>query len=60
MKYLVREHTHKSLYGDIFCVWWGYGKNGAGYVSDLRLAHRFTEDELGISEGMKKLFRVMS
>lgn len=54
MKYLVRDTNHKSPYGDIFCQWWGHGKNCGGYVSDLRLAHRFTEDELSDIRGREE------
>lgn len=51
MKYLVLCKRHESTFGNNWCLWWGYGKSRGGYTSDLRLAHRFAEEEIKEFEG---------
>ena len=47
MKYLILCNRHESVYGDNWCLFWGFCENEGNYSSDLRLAHRFDESELG-------------
>lgn len=45
-KYLVLCNRHNSLYGDEWALFWGLRESEGGYTSDLRVAHRFNEDEI--------------
>lgn len=45
-KYLVLCSRYESLYGDMWCLFWGNRDDKAGYTADVRIAHRFTEDDL--------------
>lgn len=45
-KYLILCTRHDSIYGDNWCLWWGYKDSKNGYSSDIRTAHRFTEEEI--------------
>lgn len=45
-KYLLLCNRHNSIYGDSWCLWWGDRESKCGYSSDVRIAHRFTEDEI--------------
>ena len=45
-KYLLLCNRHNSIYGDNWCLWWGDRESKGGYSSDIRIAHRFTEDEI--------------
>lgn len=45
-KYLLLCNRHESVFGDNWCLWWGNRENKGGYNSDVRLAHRFTEEEI--------------
>lgn len=44
--YLVLCTRHESIYGNEWCVWWGRKESKSGYSSDVRFAHRFTEEEI--------------
>jgi hypothetical protein len=46
MKYLLLCNRHNSIYGDNWCLWWGNRESRSGYSSDIRIAHRFTEEEI--------------
>lgn len=46
MKYIVLCNRHESIYGDSWGLFWGHRESKSGYTSDLRLAHRFKEDEI--------------
>lgn len=46
MKYLVLCNRHNSIYGDNWALFWGFRESEGGYTSDLRVAHRFTEEEI--------------
>lgn len=45
-KYLLLCNRHESVFGDNWCLWWGTRESKDGYNSDVRLAHRFTEEEI--------------
>lgn len=45
-KYLLLCNRHNSIYGDEWCLWWGNRESKSGYTSDVRIAHRFTEEEI--------------
>lgn len=45
-KYLVLCNRHNSIYGDNWALFWGYRDSENGYSSDLRVAHRFNENEI--------------
>lgn len=45
-KYLILCTRHESVYGDNWCLWWGYKDSKNGYSSDIRTAYRFTEEEI--------------
>lgn len=45
-KYLLLCNRHESVFGDNWCLWWGNRESKGGYNSDVRLAHRFTEEEI--------------
>ncbi|NFO40815.1 hypothetical protein FDB42_12050 [Clostridium botulinum] len=45
-KYLLLCNRHNSCFGDNWCLWWGDRESKSGYSSDLRIAHRFTEEEI--------------
>ncbi len=46
MKYLIITTRHKSPAGEKYCMFWGNKESAEGYTPDVRLAHRFSEDEL--------------
>lgn len=46
MKYLLLCNRHNSIYGDNWGLFWGYRESEGGYTSDLRVAHRFDEEEI--------------
>lgn len=45
-KYLVLCNRHNSIYGDHWALFWGCRESASGYTSDIRIAHRFTEEEI--------------
>ena len=45
-KYLLLCNRHNSIYGDNWCLWWGNRESKSNYTSDIRLAHRFDEEEI--------------
>ena len=45
-KYLLLCNRHNSCFGDNWCLWWGDRESKSGYSSDVRIAHRFTEEEI--------------
>lgn len=45
-KYLLLCNRHNSIYGSNWCLWWGERESKNGYTSDVRLAHRFGEEEI--------------
>ncbi|WP_039230570.1 hypothetical protein [Clostridium haemolyticum] len=45
-KYLLLCNRHNSIYGDNWCLFWGRREDKAGYTSDVRIAHRFNEEEI--------------
>ena len=45
-KCLLLCSRHNSIYGDNWCLWWGNRESKSGYTSDVRLAHRFDEEEI--------------
>lgn len=45
-KYLLLCNRHESIYGGNWCLWWGNRESRSGYTSDVRLAHRFNEEEI--------------
>jgi hypothetical protein len=45
-KYLLLSNNHNSMYGDCWALFWGHRESKGGYTSDLRVAHRFTEEEV--------------
>lgn len=45
-KYLLLCNRHESVFGDNWCLWWGNRESKGRYNSDVRLAHRFTEEEI--------------
>lgn len=45
-KYLLLCNRHNSIYGDNWCLWWGNRESKSSYTSDIRLAHRFEEEEI--------------
>ncbi|WP_434307619.1 hypothetical protein [Clostridium botulinum] len=45
-KCLLLCNRHNSIYGDNWCLWWGERESKSGYTSDIRLAHRFNEEEI--------------
>ena len=46
MKYLVLCNRHESIFGEPWALFWGCRESKSGYTSDLRVAHRFSEDEI--------------
>ncbi len=44
--YLLLCNRHNSIYGENWCLWWGKRESRSGYISDVRVAHRFTEEEI--------------
>lgn len=46
MKYLIWCRRHESMYGKAFALFWGQRDSKGDYSSDVRTAHRFTEDEI--------------
>lgn len=46
-KYLVLCNRHNSMYGEDWGLFWGNRESEGGYNSDLRIAHRFDESEIG-------------
>jgi hypothetical protein len=45
-KYLLLCNRHSSVHGDEWGLFWGCRVSKSGYNSDLRTAHRFTEEEI--------------
>ncbi|QPW62114.1 hypothetical protein [Clostridium botulinum] len=45
-KYLLLCNRHNSIYGDSWCLFWGCRDEESGYTSDIRIAHRFNEEEI--------------
>ncbi|AIY80527.1 hypothetical protein U728_1105 [Clostridium botulinum 202F] len=45
-KYLLLCNRHNSCFGDNWCLWWGDRESKSGYSSDVRIAHRFDEEEI--------------
>ncbi|KGM93533.1 hypothetical protein IRP63_14150 (plasmid) [Clostridium botulinum] len=45
-KYLLLCNRHNSIYGDEWCLFWGCRDEECGYTSDVRIAHRFNEEEI--------------
>ena len=46
MKYLVWCRRHNSLYGKPYALFWGYREAEGDYSSDVRVAHRFSEEDI--------------
>lgn len=46
MKYLILCNRHNSIYGENWCLFWGFRECEGGYTSDLRVAHRFDEEDI--------------
>lgn len=53
-KYLLLCDRHTSIFGAEWCLFWGYGGCEGGYTSDLRRAHRFTEEEIKMFQDDKE------
>lgn len=45
-KYLLLCNRHNSIFGDSWALFWGNRESKGGYTSDLRIAHRFKEEEI--------------
>ncbi|MBY6928995.1 hypothetical protein [Clostridium botulinum] len=45
-KYLLLCNRHNSMFGDCWALFWGNRDSKSGYTSDLRIAHRFDEEEI--------------
>ncbi|NFF80420.1 hypothetical protein FDA09_11725 [Clostridium botulinum] len=45
-KYLLLCNRHNGCFGDNWCLWWGDRESKSGYSSDVRIAHRFDEEEI--------------
>lgn len=45
-KYLLLCNRHNSTFGDNWCLWWGDRESKSGYTSDIRIAHRFDEEDM--------------
>lgn len=52
-KYLLLCNRHDGLYGENWCLFWGRRENKSGYTSDVRIAHRFNEEEIEKFKGRK-------
>lgn len=50
-KYLLLCNRHNSIYGDNWCLWWGNREEKNGYTTDVRVAHRFTKEEIENRKG---------
>lgn len=51
MKYLLLCNRHNSIYGDKWALFWGCRERKSGYTSDLRVAHRFSDEEIDKYKG---------
>lgn len=43
--YIILTLRHENIFGDNFCLFWGYDKSPGGYTGNPYHAHRFTYEE---------------
>lgn len=43
--YIILTLRHKNIYGDEFCLFWGYDESSGGYTGNPYHAHRYTYEE---------------
>lgn len=43
--YIILTLRHECMYGDEFCLFWGYGESSGGYTGNPLMAHRYTYEE---------------
>ena len=53
MKYLIVTSRRQNPFGSRFCLFWGNGVDANGYTPDIRLAHRYSEEELPKAQFIK-------